>query len=423
MISSRIYLTCCLVGLGLFAACDDTGDPSYDASVGPALFGGGTGGATGAGGRTAGGTTGGVAAGGTTGGFPGAASGGMPGTLSGGIPGTLSGGMPGTLSGGTTGGRPLTGGTTGGTGGTTGGIGAVTGGTGGTTGGTGGTTGGTGGTTGGTGGTTGGAAGGGGTCPGLPAVTDFDRPGPFAPIMTQAVPEAGEGEGCTLFRPGANLGKDGFKHPIAVWGNGIITTPDMYQSTLELFASHGFVTIACNSSYPERPCLNSCMDWLVKQNASGPMAGKLDVTKEVTIGYSWGGGASIDTANRPNVKATVSFHGMPPRTTSPFSAIKGPLLLYTSIGDTFVSASGFVTPNYQASNTVPTFYATLQEQVDHLYILDISGAAAKERGPAIAWFRYWACGDQSVKKYFFGSDCTLCKSPWMTQKKPATAWQ
>jgi Dienelactone hydrolase family len=266
----------------------------------------------------------------------------------------------------------------------------------------------------------GGTVGGGGgtsSCPGLPDVASFDTTGPFADVVIEDVPFSGAGEGCTLFRPGSSLGANGFKHPIAVWGNGIITTPDMYTSTLSLFASHGFVTIACNSSYPERPCLNECMDWLVQQNASGAMAGKLDTSKEITLGYSWGGGAAIDTANRPNVKATVSFHGMPPREFDPFGEMHGPLLLFTSTGDTFVSASAFVTPNYNSSQ-VQTFYATMNNDfADHLYIIDGLGNAELERGAAIAWMRVWACGDQAARRYFWGNDCVLCRSPFSAQRK------
>jgi hypothetical protein len=159
-------------------------------------------------------------------------------------------------------------------------------------------------------------------------------------------------------------------------------------------------------------------EWLVQQNASGPMAGKLDTSKEITLGYSWGGGAAIDTANRPNVKATVSFHGMPPRELLAFPSMHAPLLLYTSTGDTFVSAEGFVTPNYESSE-VQTFYATLDEAVDHLYIIDppLGDSARKERGPAIAWMRYWACGDQAAQQYFWGDSCLLCRSPWRSQRK------
>jgi dienelactone hydrolase len=261
-------------------------------------------------------------------------------------------------------------------------------------------------------------------------VTDYAQPGPFADAkMFSGV---GPSKGYHLYRPDASLGKDGFKHPIATWGNGIATTPDQYQQTLTLVASHGFVIIACDDTQAERACLSAGLDWLVEQNtAQGELMGKLDIQREVAIGYSWGGGAAIDTSNRPNIKATVSLHGMPPRESNAFEAMHSPLLLFTSTGDSFVTASGYVTPNYQKS-TVQTFYATLDDgTAGHLYVVDTDAVACAasaalgdcrgaqaERAPVIAWLRYWACADDAAKPFFFGDDCTLCKSPWtMPQRK------
>ena len=293
--------------------------------------------------------------------------------------------------------------------------------------------------TGGTASSTGGAitAGGGSNSCGFPAVTDFAAPGPFDDV--QMFTAVGPNSNYTLFRPTTSLGRDGVKHPIITWGNGISTTPDQYQGLLGHIASHGFVIIACNDTQAERACLDAGMEWLISQNDSGEMAGKLDVTRELTVGYSWGGGAAIDTANRPNVKATVSMHGMPPRETNAFADMHAPLLLFTATGDTFVSADQYVTPNYDSS-TVTTFYATLNEMVGHLYPLDdgtvgcVGGplfvganqgpcaSADKEQAPTVAWLRLWACDDESAKVYFYGSDCTLCKSPWSSQSKPMGAF-
>ena len=275
---------------------------------------------------------------------------------------------------------------------------------------------------------------------GLPAVADYGAPGPFDDV--QMFPNVGPGGNYTMYRPTASLGRDGVKHPIAIWGNGIATTPDMYQTLLKHVASHGIVVLCCNDTMAERPCLNSGMDWLVAQNESGELAGKLNVERELTVGYSWGGGAAIDTANRPNVAATASIHGMPPRGTSAFADMHAPLLLFTSTGDTFVNAQQYVTPNYQASQ-VPTFYATLNDAPGHLYPLDpeslgcslgpvftgesaanvICAGAEKERAPLIAWMRLWACEDEAARSYFYGPSCVLCESPWTSENKPEAYFQ
>jgi hypothetical protein len=31
--------------------------------------------------------------------------------------------------------------------------------------------------------------------------------------------------------------------------------------------------------------------------------------------------------------------------------------------------------------------------------------------------RYWACGDQGAKDFFFGDDCELCKGHWMNAQR------
>lgn len=277
------------------------------------------------------------------------------------------------------------------------------------------------------------AAGTPGDCTSLPPVTDYTAPGPFADAKLFA--SVGPSSNYTMYRPDSSLGKDGFKHPIATWGNGIMTTPDQYKKLLTLVASHGFVIIGCDDTKVERACLNDGMEWLIQQNtADGPLKGKLDVNREVAIGYSWGGGAAIDVSDRPNIKVTVSLHGMPPRVSDAFDKMHAPLLLTTSTGDMFVTASGYVTPNYESSK-VQTFYGTLMDpNAGHLYIVDSDGSicsaaallgstfgscqgAPQEKGPTVAWLRYWACGDQGAKDFFFGDDCELCKGHWMNAQR------
>jgi hypothetical protein len=267
------------------------------------------------------------------------------------------------------------------------------------------------------------------TCEKMDAVADYGAPGPFPDV--EIIRSIGPGRNYTLFRPARGaLGKDGFKHPIATWGNGILTTPEEYKALLMHVASHGFVVIACNDIQAERSCLNAGLDWLNEQNESGPMAGMLDTIREVSIGYSWGGGAAIDVANRPNMKATVSLHGMPPRMSTAFEDMHSPLLLITSTGDSFVTKEEYVTPNYDKS-TVQTFYATLNDSsVGHLYVVDVGalscllspligrcGDAQQEKAPTVAWLRMLACGDQHAREYFYGGDCSMCLPPWLAAKK------
>jgi hypothetical protein len=237
----------------------------------------------------------------------------------------------------------------------------------------------------------------------LPAVSDYGAMGPF---KTTTLNNTGPDGTYTLIRP-TTLGENGFKHPVATWGNGITTTPSLYPVLLSTIASQGIVIIASNSTSVTTQMMTTGLDWMVAQNAaSGDYQGKLDTKCLISIGYSLGGGAAVTTGGHADVVTTVSFHGL----TGASDTLHGPLLLFTSTQDTFVSAAQFVTPTFNRS-TVQTFYATLTGAGDAGHLTPINDAGP-ERAPAIAWLRLWVYGDQAAKKYFYGDDCILCKDPW-----------
>ena len=240
----------------------------------------------------------------------------------------------------------------------------------------------------------------------LPPIDDYGAKGPFA---TMSVTGTGPDGMYTMFRP-TELGKDGFLHPPTTWGNGITTTPQLYDALLSTIASHGFVIIASDSTSVTAEMMTAGLDWLIAQNDKpGDFQGKLDVERAVSIGYSLGGGAAVTTGGHEKVVVTASMHGL----TGASNKLHGPLLLFTSTGDTFVSAAQFVDPTFNMS-TVQTFYGTLTGG-SHLNPI---GDAGDERAPLVAWLRLWVYGDEGAKKYFYGDDCVLCKAPWvMPQRK------
>jgi hypothetical protein len=270
----------------------------------------------------------------------------------------------------------------------------------------------------------GGAAGTGGntpqgcTGPALPAVSDYGERGPFE--VTQ-VNDTGPNNQYTMFRP-TTLGANGFKHPPTTWGNGITTTPAAHVPLLSTFASHGFVVIASNSTTVNAMLMTQGLDWLIAQNdAPGDFQGKLAVNCSVAIGYSLGGGGAVNTGSHPSVVSTVSFHGL----SGPSENLHGPLLLITSPNDTVVRKAQFVQPTYDRSTNVPTVLATLvpvdPPPLNEEHLIPLSDAGL-ERAPAVAWLRYWVYADQGARPYFFGSDCTLCKSPWTDLQRKNAEW-
>lgn len=323
-------------------------------------------------------------------------TGGMAGT-GGGIGGAAGSGVGGPAGSGGAGGSGVPTGGTGGAGGAMGGQGGSSGGTGGT-GGTMGGSGGTGGSMAGSGGT--GGTGGSTSDSGLPPTDDYGARGPFE---VEVVENMGPGNAYTLFRP-VEIGRDGFLHPPATWGNGITTVPTMYTELLSTIASHGIIVIGSNNTQVSPQQMLDGLEWLIAQNdAAGDFQGHIDVDNAATIGYSWGGMGAVNSGSHEAVVTTVSMHGLE----GAAEELHGPLLLLTSSGDGFVNRAGYVQPTYDRS-TVQTALAELEGQ-NHLYPL---GDAGEERAPMVAWLRLWLYGDEAAKDYFYGDDCILCSAPW-----------
>ncbi len=245
----------------------------------------------------------------------------------------------------------------------------------------------------------------------LPPLSDYTQNGPFS---TTTVNNSGPDGGYTVVEP-MPLGQNGFKHPIAMWGNGITTTPALYPTLLNRLASNGIVVIASNSTMVTAADMTGGLDWMIAQNtASGSHQGKLDTKCLVSIGYSLGGGGAVTAGSHPDVVTTVSFHGVQGDSAS----LKTPLLLFTSATDTFVVPATFVTPTYNAS-VVKTFYATLTaagDPSDEGHLLPVS-PTDPEYAPAMAWLRLWLYGDQGGMHYFDGPNATLCQAPWTCETK------
>jgi hypothetical protein len=258
------------------------------------------------------------------------------------------------------------------------------------------------------------------------AISDYGARGPFDVTRVDSTGPDGQ---YTMFRP-SDLGT-GFKHPPTTWGNGITTTPDAYVELLSTVASHGFVVIASNSKNVTAAMMKSGLDWLIAQNdAPGDLQGKLVVGCPSSIGYSLGGGAAVTASGQlPDVKAIVSMHGLQ-AVSDPNTA---PLLLMTSPDDTFVpKATSSVQSYMRASAQQPVIMATLDCPAAGMDMcLSLPGYGGHvipldnghgERAPLVAWLRYWIYGDLGARGYFFGSDCTLCKAPWLDIQRKNYDW-
>lgn len=253
----------------------------------------------------------------------------------------------------------------------------------------------------------------------LPPVTDYTKAGPFKPLKQTST---GPGNAYTIFRPDP-LGENGFLHSPLVFGPGILTSgANDYNVFLNHLASHGYVVISVNSmgGGPGDPGNDSAMkmglDWLIAQNsAAGPYQGKLAVKRAVTMGYSIGATSAVLIANHPAVITSVAIHGHEPmKTAKP----NGPVLLLTGDGTTEIPEGPQAA--LQGITTVPTILGLYKGQWHITVISDQLAQGKPEFTLITAWLRYWVNGDDAAKRFFWGSDCTICTdSNWVVTKNAA----
>ena len=253
---------------------------------------------------------------------------------------------------------------------------------------------------------TGGATGsGGGTSVGtLPPVTDVGKAGPFA-VTT----DGKAGANSTVWRP-TELGKDGVKHPIFVWGTGATALPSRYQDHFTHVASHGFVVISPNSSNVNAGLLKASLDWILAQNAvaGSPYEGKLATNKVAMGGHSLG---SVSTFNQEATETRLtttihiaggSFDGQgSSKVKTPTAYICG------AAGDIALPQCQ---ADFQAVKTHPTFYSELQG-IGH-------EAAARSALPGItAWLRWHLAGEVDKKAMFTPTAGQFTTGIWKSQVK------
>lgn len=249
-------------------------------------------------------------------------------------------------------------------------------------------------------GTTGGGGGGGGT---LPPVTSVETNGPFAVTITQSTGPTRAG---WLVRP-TNLGQNGLRHPVFVWGPGAGATPSSYQDHLTRIASHGFVVYSEVSTSTGSE-IRAALDWLIAENSrsASVLYQKLDLNNFGAGGHSRGSISTFAAATHPALKTTIhvaggSFDGNGPRN------LRNPAAYICGENDT--SATSNCRRDY-TNTTVPVFF-TVMDNVGHI-------DAARAGLPAIVGWLRWHLGEETERRsMFLGAGCYFCTGMWVSQSK------
>lgn len=233
----------------------------------------------------------------------------------------------------------------------------------------------------------------------LPPVASVERAGPFSVTTDQR-----GGANSWVFRP-TELGKDGVRHPVFVFGNGATMTPGLYAPAMQLIASHGIIVVQPTNPFVTPSDLKTALDWILGENdrAGSIFQGKLS-GKAAMGGHSLGSLGTFDVeAKETRLSTTVhvaggSFDGLgSSKVKTPTAYICG---APGASGNVLSPNADLAQPQCEsdfARATQPTFYTSMRG-VGHI-------PAVGRAAPAIvAWLRWHLAGETERKEMFTGPD-------------------
>jgi hypothetical protein len=216
------------------------------------------------------------------------------------------------------------------------------------------------------------------------------------------------GNGYELFYP-AQMGTNGFKHPILTWGNGTYATPGHYGGILNQLASWGFVVIAPTNTMTGTGAemLAGIREMLRLNNSpSSIFFGKLDTNAVGALGHSQGaGGALRAVVNSNRLIKTAVLIDLPAQVWISKAAdafdpaqLTVPTLFLGGSRDLLIASPKILRDYY---NSVPGQAALLiLNGADHL-VPQRSGG--RYLGYLTAWMMYQLQGDRYARGAFAGT--------------------
>jgi hypothetical protein len=232
--------------------------------------------------------------------------------------------------------------------------------------------------------------------PQLPRVDSTDGPGPFtAVVKVKNTPPGG-----WLIYP-EEIGKDGMKHPIFLFGPGGGTTPDTYETSgmhWDRYASYGFVIYVLPRSTGDGAAMKAGLDWVIEQNddMASPLYQKVDTSKVCAAGHSQGSVTTFDFMPDDRVTTTIHISGGSFDMMGP-SHLRSDTMFMCAPASSGDPATPQCDSDFAVS-TVPTFY-TLVQGSDHLTSARLGWAAT------IAWMLWHLAGQEDQwRKEFLEPD-------------------
>ena len=236
----------------------------------------------------------------------------------------------------------------------------------------------------------------------LPQVQSVDEDGPFEVTVDQQ-----GGAQSWIFRP-TELGKDGAKHPVFVFGNGAGGSPGFYMAQMRRIASHGIVVMHPTNAMVTAQILKAALDWVLAENerADSIFYQKLN-GKAAAGGHSLGSLATFDL-EATDTRLTTTLH-IAGGSMDRMGSSKVKTITAYICGDTDIAREN-CEMDFEEVGSQPTFLSIL-DGTDHI------PAVERALPGMIAWLRWQLAGESERKAQFTGPDGLFFQGIWKSQTK------
>ena len=230
----------------------------------------------------------------------------------------------------------------------------------------------------------------------VPTLSSIQADGPFA-VSLQTVSGSGFGGG-TVYSPNT-VGK----YAVVAVCPGFTATQSSIAAISRRLATHGFVvvTINTNSIYDYPPSrANQLLAALrtVTALTSGPVAGKIDISRQGVAGWSMGGGGAMLAAGMtPGLKGGVAFAPWAQSTNVRTSAV--PMAYLAGTADGVAPASRHASVFYTATPATTKKMLGVIQGADHNFPRTASQPASYTQ---VAWMKRFLDSDTRYSQFLKG---------------------
>jgi hypothetical protein len=240
--------------------------------------------------------------------------------------------------------------------------------------------------------------------------------------------------GFNIYRP-TNLAAVSRPMPVIAWINGGCVAYDQpWDALLSRWAKAGYLVVSpgvpgstqpTNVSYSTQADQKKAIDWAFGQNASGPLAGKLDLTRVVASGNSCGGITSLHLAGEdPRITNVFVLSGSSigpgasrAQAATVMNKVKVPVGFVTG-GPGDVSRAQ-VNQDFDLLGAGLKGFVALRSTGDHVTVSTTVSILAEVSEISLNWFDHTLYGSASAGQALTIKPCGTCAANLYTVKTKA----